>query len=721
MNLDQAKEKYGNLVSDYKNADGFLIVHENDIDLKPIKLKLPSTPDWVYIDGFGLNIEYQKFQRQVVPERLIDLNRSGMTVEEIWDELDQNQRKYREEIKWIKLQWYRFINGYWVFIHGKPTYIDGWQYFYCNFWEIDIGLPEFRDRDRKFFYFCKSVYKDAKLMGVNYPKHRREGATSKAQCINYCIMILLKNSKSGIQSMTEPHAKEVYLTHLIAPWKKLLFIWRTMHDGSTEPKGVLSLRRPADRSKKGGGKIITDFGLCNELSYKSSEVGAYDTYKLYFWHGDEGGKMKDIDVGDRWRKVKPCLSQANGALVHGFALHTSTVEEMEEKGGKQFLKLCKDSYWDDRPNNGSTITGLVNFFLPAYEGLDQYVGEYGESIISAPTKEQLTYLRKKNPAFEYSAKEGARSYLENLRKTLLQRQDYEALNELKRQFPMTWRDCWVNPAKNSDFPIEVLEQRIGELQMTEPYTEQGDFLWVNGVDSDVTWFPNENGKFIRSLRLDPSQSNKSYIKNGVRFPMYPERFTACADPFKFDKTEGRRRSDFGGSVFWERDKTIDYDEKDIREWESHRFVCTYKNRTSDLKEACEDMIMMCMYYGAMMFPEINVYDVVRHFFERGYGGYLKYQWDYKIGKYKKNPGFSSATMSKMDLFNLMRDYLKLHGLREQHIEILQECLEIPGIDFMTDFDVFTAACGCLLGSRQPLTMGTVASASSKSYFAKRKY
>jgi len=457
------------------------------------------------------------------------------------------------------------------------------------------------------------------------------------------------------------------------------------------------------------------------LSYKSSEVGAYDTYKLYFWHGDESGKMKDIDVSDRWRKIKPCLSQANGALIHGFAIHTSTVEEMEEKGGKQFFKLCKDSDWYDRDNNGSTITGLVNLFMPAYEGLDQYVGEYGESIIGRPTREQLKYLRKKFPEFDYKENEGAKAYLENQQKLLIKKGDFEALYELKRQYPMCWRDCWINPGRNSDFPVEIIENRIAELQMSESKTQRGDFIEINGIDSDVVWKENDSGRWLLSLRLSPSQTNQWYIKNGVRYPMHPDVFIASADPFKFDMTEGKRLSDFGGAVFWERDKVMDDDNKDISEWESYRFVCSYRNRTSSLEEACEDMIKMCRYFGAMMFPEINVYDVVRHFMRRGYGGYLKYQWDYKTGKFKNNPGFNSTGAVKQELFNCMRDYLKLHGMREKHIEILQECQEIKGIDYMTDYDIFTASAGCLLGSKQPKQVQEQNKNNTKNYFIKRRY
>ena len=36
--------------------------------------------------------------------------------------------------------------------------------------------------------------------------------------------------------------------------------------------------------------------------------------------------------------------------------------------------------------------------------------------------------------------------------------------------------------------------------------------------------------------------------------------------------------------------------KPTSEWESKRFVCTYKNRPSK-DEYCEDMLKMCIYYG----------------------------------------------------------------------------------------------------------------------------
>lgn len=138
---------------------------------------------------------------------------------------------------------------------------------------------------------------------------------------------------------------------------------------------------------------------------------------------------------------------------------------------------------------------------------------------------------------------------------------------------------------------------------------------------------------------------------------------------------------------------------DITRWQSHRFVCTYNFRPETVEEYCEDMLMMCVYYGCWMYPEINVPKVWEYFEARGYGGFLKYDVDIKTGKPKSTPGFNSEGGSKQDLFNGLRDYIQRHGLRERHADLLMECKEIKSIEEMTDYDLLTAAGGALLGAK----------------------
>jgi hypothetical protein len=125
-------------------------------------------------------------------------------------------------------------------------------------------------------------------------------------------------------------------------------------------------------------------------------------------------------------------------------------------------------------------------------------------------------------------------------------------------------------------------------------------------------------------------------------------------------------------------------------------VITYTNRPSTLEEYCEDMLMMCVYTGALMYPEQNIDEVEKHFVRRGYAGYLLYDTDWKTGRPKNKPGFFSTIDVKKKIFNLIANDIALHGMRCMHSDYMQECMEIKNLDDMTRFDLFTAVGGCHL-------------------------
>ena len=49
-----------------------------------------------------------------------------------------------------------------------------------------------------------------------------------------------------------------------------------------------------------------------------------------------------------------------------------------------------------------------------------------------------------------------------------------------------------------------------------------------------------------------------------------------------------------------------------------------------------------------------------------------------------------SASSKADHFSAMQSYIKSHGMREEHIELLDQCLKVQ--DDLGDFDLL-AACG----------------------------
>jgi len=363
--MDLIKE-YGSsisaqILSQYKTPDKYLWVNTDDKDLIPMRIDLPDPPKYHNIDGFGLPPSEQLFKSPKLPRKIKELQKKHETIDEIWEELQSNQEIYEEEIKFIRKQWYHRLNGYWFFNNGKPTYIDGWHYFYCSWWHIDVGIPKYRDRDRKFFLFARFTHRDRSMFcevddkgnairskksgyfefkdsggrihyGFNYPKHRREGATYKAECIQYELISRTIGAWGGIQSMNDVQARKCFLKHLVGPWKKLPFFFKPNYEGSTSPKTELSFSPPAKRLSSKGSLATSEIGLESMINFDNADPAAYDGDKLYFHHDDEVGKLKKgLSCWDRHLVVKECLVM--GSEIIGFTIKTSTVGEMERGGG----------------------------------------------------------------------------------------------------------------------------------------------------------------------------------------------------------------------------------------------------------------------------------------------------------------------------------------------------------------------------------------------------
>ena len=56
-----------------------------------------------------------------------------------------------------QLEFERRIKGAWFLNNGKPTYITGNHYYYLQWCKIDIGYPDYWDRDRRFFLIWDGI------------------------------------------------------------------------------------------------------------------------------------------------------------------------------------------------------------------------------------------------------------------------------------------------------------------------------------------------------------------------------------------------------------------------------------------------------------------------------------------------------------------------------------------------------------------------------------
>ena len=171
----------------YQPPDEIVWLNKDDPNLVPIPVNqldiirrtyrfygATEPTDWPepeLVSGYGLRPEEQKFTKEVTPRGLVELERtirydlkpkgkgtnlSGVrrelaVIETFWNTLEQQHRKYEEEINWLRQCWYYRLFGKHLYINGKHTYITGENWFFLNYWVLN-GInttPEYRDVARR--------------------------------------------------------------------------------------------------------------------------------------------------------------------------------------------------------------------------------------------------------------------------------------------------------------------------------------------------------------------------------------------------------------------------------------------------------------------------------------------------------------------------------------------------------------------------------------------
>lgn len=743
---------------EYEEADKYVVLNDNDPDLRPIVLSLPKPPPLHLIDGYGLPAKEQRFKRLTIPRGLIDLEAEAIhiTKDELssnknnvvtllkiqktfWDLLQSRSKLLRKEVEFIRKVWWWRIHGYWFFVRGKPTYITGRHFYFLNFFTMDTGdrRPQYRDCDRREYIFkeyCWTAtetfanidntgfaipeddgsYKMVDLgrricFGDGQTKNRRRGNTSKA--ISDGIEITTRTIGTdgmGIQSYTEDSASSHFKGKLLPAWDGLP-IWLKPYSTSGRTADTIRL----DVAKNDFGEV----GLGTQMEYATTSSEKYfDGKKKIFLLTDEEGKTSQCSVSKRWGVNKHTLAQGDGMFIFGYASHPSTVDQLTDGSGDYQFLMSESNFYKRIKIKGQTPSGLFRIFIPAQDGLEGFVDSYGYSV----TKDVKDYQREEG--FAITAEE----YLMSERELLLSENTPESMRkyrEHKQLFPMQYSDSWTGTAGDVGFDIEKIDKRLAELRRTSN-TRRGNLEWVDGVWGGTVRFvdDNENGKFIVSKMPVEETSNKKIkisffnafdqkVEEAWR-PTYPGVFTAGADPFRTGGKEDRRISDSLGkksrlsdgglTVFWNYDESVDAG-KNKSEWESYRFVLTYRNRSSNTDTFNDDVLKACVFYGAMVYPETNVINTYEYFVEKGFGGYLLYDIDKYSGRIKDKPGMDSLERSKQDIFALWRDYIDYRCHKEEHEMLLRELKDITGIELMRHFDLVAAGGMALMGSKSPYT------------------
>ena len=555
------------------------------IEIQGLKIQLPKKPPKKKILFSEKKKREQKWIRQSMPDGL-----SRETSPDYYDYIEEEFRRRRD--------------GLWFMNNGEPTYITGSHYMFIQWSNIDVGYPDYRDANRKFFLFWQACKIDPNCMGMCFLKNRRSGFSymASAEMVNQATQTY--ESNFGLLSKTGSDAKTMFTDKVVRIYRRYPFFFQPIQDGSSNPRVELAFREPAKKITKKSKYIQSSDALNSVIDWRNTADNSYDGMKLKLLVHDEAGKWTgSTSIAKNWRVTQTCLLL--GRKIVGKCMMGSTANKLED-GGLEYKNLYYDSNVDDKDLNGRTKSGLYSLFIPSYENLEGFIDEYGFSVIDTPERPVMG-------CDDVQIDVGAKNYIENRRDGL--KNNTNSLSEFKRQFPFTSEEAFRNDSLSSVFDVEKIYQQMDYNETVDNLTTKGDFIWKNGIqDSEVIWVPNSKGKWEVCWFPEKSRQNNIELKYNKKKPGNSQFLVAGCDPYDHDTTTDGRRSNAACHVYHK----FTMDENSPCE----QFVCEYINRPPKAEIFYEDMIKQCIFYGCPILIENNKIGIIKYFERRGYYEYL---------------------------------------------------------------------------------------------------
>ena len=568
----------------------------------------------------GQIIEIQNL-RIALPATNEPFKRSENKVEQRWEK--QNYPKELSRIKsrfdWedhdteFKEKWYDYIDkeftrrdeGYWFYKKGLPTYITGTHYMYLQWSKIDVGAPDYREANRLFFIFWEACKADNRCYGMCYLKNRRSGFSfmSSAELVNQAT--ISSDARFGILSKSGADAKKMFTDKVVPISVNYPFFFKPIQDGMDRPKTELAYRVPASkltRRKLESNEQLRELdGLDTTIDWKNTGDNSYDGEKLKLLAHDESGKWERPDnILNNWRVTKTTLRL--GSRIVGKCMMGSTSNSLD-KGGNNFKKLYYNSDVKERNRNGQTSSGLYSLFVPMEWNYEGFMDSYGSPV----------FIREKDSikgVDGYDITTGVIEHWENEVEGL--KSDQDSLNEYYRQFPRTEQHAFRDETKQSLFNLVKIYEQIdnNEDLNNKANVTKGSFQWKNGVkDTEVLFYPNENGRFNISWVPKVELQNNVITKKGVKHPGNEHIGAFGCDSYDISGTVDGKGSN--GALHGLTKFNMD-------DAPSNNFFLEYIARPETAEIFFEEVLMACVFYGMPILAENNKPRLLYYFKRRGY-------------------------------------------------------------------------------------------------------
>lgn len=656
----------------------------NSIKIGEHDVPLPDKPEQKYMVNYGKPEKDQFFVYTEVPK-------------------DLKQWSARQRDEWIDVEYHRRKHGLWYLINGKEIYVNGLHYTYLNYWGSGRGgRIEFKFHDAMFFYFWEMVCRDINCMGAVIFKPRRVGDTEKSNFIAWEFASRVKRARCGMQNLENKRSQQDFL-QLIQNHKQMQWFLRPISFRSGNQ--LIFDRKTANQTGEEEYSFFSDDEeidtIQSTIDHEDTVLGKYDGTYLNRYRMGEFGKWVRVNAYEQWEKVKLCFIDPVTRGVIGKAILESSIEN--NKNSKEMStvssletarKIWDDSNPNERMENGQTKTGLYRLF----RGYDMCgrSDQYGFPL----WEENKTYVTR----------------------TLYQlREDPKAQLEFRLKHPLEVSDCFM-----TDEGANVFDQiKIAQLQYQKkagldytnmprddyeaykyPLEQIGDLVWQDGIkDGKVVFVENKNGNF--KITQHPDKDNATfYSNNGGKSPANFQYFRIGIDPIDHAKIDGvtaDRKSKGAAAVFKmfnhieeENHNNYDEDKKIITpRMRTYQWVCTYmdNSRTDNPEDFFEDMIKLCVYYGAPMLFESNKNSIKGHFRRRGYGNFMMFPPKEVATRIKKDVGAASTTQTIDQYISLLKIYFSEYHQLIHHEDIIEDFRTFQNTTASRTKHDMTVACG----------------------------
>jgi hypothetical protein len=618
---------------------------------------------WVPPIGYGINSMTGQLEETDI------LKRSDIPEEQYWERIplpaDYKKRRLQEKkVQQIdkdyfdpeledfrRKDWRRRLSGVWFWRYnpriGKSelVYLTGQQFLYINWWVYQGKYMDYREPDRETFYVYQYCQEDPFCLGTNEIMQRKNGKTGRTGCVGYERTSRLPFHHCGIQSKSDDDGWGVFKKAFVQPWRKLPDFYRPVFDTmkGDDPNDELRFFATSRRGQQ------TEFeepeeALESWVDFATSEEGGYDGPELHTYISDETGKTRrEVSVKERQRVVK--MASIIDGEIRGFHMFTTTVEvEENEEENVEFEELTAQSNPLNRNENGMTMSGLYTFFQPAYKYM--YFDKYG-----------------------FPNEERAKTFLLNERKKFEDEGDTRGLSSIKRKKPMTFREAFSSDGLKTLYDPELINIQLDNIKWRiNEFIEKGDLEWEGGfefviekimpdgtkqlVPNKLNWVPKPNGKYEKVKGWLPDEPNSVYENNGFFSPNNNVRGRIGCDPFKYDKTKDKRRSNCAAFYYQMPDPLYPENEFD------DMFTLKYSLRPDGTDIANMDILKMAWWCGCQVLFERNVNHWKRDFEIWKTSGFLTWMpGEVEPGIYTRGNAVTSAVQT---VCNYTEAYINKH-------------------------------------------------------------